>query len=266
MNNFNSNYKAFKTAYYLVIITTIFDALSIFSTYIQYSNYKSFRDVTDLSSLNLMQFNKISADFQLKNSFVILLGTLLLIISILSIIFFAIWFSKLYKNVYTRREQKPKYGPGMAAGGLFIPLANIWIPVTILSEIAKEYTSIIRKKRNNYILSPIHIGAWSFLYFTGLTAYFIFATVNMSKTILPATFAAIQQKKGNIAGILNTIIDGTLNNLLAVGIWKVVVVIIGIILIYTMKKINDAEQIIINENLVDEADFEVEGFQGIKQF
>ncbi|HTL82251.1 MAG TPA: DUF4328 domain-containing protein [Bacteroidia bacterium] len=90
-----------------------------------------------------------------------------LIILIITGISFASWMSAAYRNLKVLQQHELSYSPSTAFVGWFIPLANLFIPPKMLSEIWKFTPDALNEKRTaaekeKDEVSPI--GAWWFFY------------------------------------------------------------------------------------------------------
>ena len=107
-------------------------------------------------------------DLEAIDNFQVTVGLMILISLILTLIFFLIWFHRAYSNL-------PSFGAdiehntGMAVGYFFIPIANFFIPHTILKEIWEK--SITRGNYGKYkpkVTSSIIVLWWVFIIGSGV--------------------------------------------------------------------------------------------------
>src|SRR3954470_4156136 len=81
----------------------------------------------------------LSADFAQRvddsNATLAIVYILVLIAYLFSAIFFVVWTYRAYKNITTLGAQRPRFGPGWAIGGWFVPIMSLWRPKQVVDDI-----------------------------------------------------------------------------------------------------------------------------------
>ncbi len=100
--------------------------------------------------------------FELFEKYTFLRGILSLfsfVVSIIVIVFWILWMRRAYYNLHALQAPNLAYDEGMAAGGWFIPVLNLWLPAQIMSNIWKQ-TQLLVVENKRLIENSAIVGVW----------------------------------------------------------------------------------------------------------
>jgi hypothetical protein len=92
-------------------------------------------------------------------------GSLLFAAYVVAAVLFIRWFHAAYANLKALGQPNPRYGPGWAIGGWFVPILNVWRPKQIANDIWRG---------SDPAAPALHDSAWTSIPVPGLlTAWWI---------------------------------------------------------------------------------------------
>ena len=92
--------------------------------------------------------------------FLLIIPSLFLITSLLSLIYFLMWFRRAYNNLHLFGSPNLSLKEGWAVGAWFVPLINVVWPYLIMREIWRETQSMFRSPGENFSVRKFSIGNW----------------------------------------------------------------------------------------------------------
>lgn len=97
-----------------------------------------FADIFEISILRKASVEGVSDTEALIDGIIILLTSLFgFLVFVVTVILFAMWIHRAYRNVMVLNNDKLKYSPGWAVGWYFIPIAHLFMPFLVMREIWK---------------------------------------------------------------------------------------------------------------------------------
>lgn len=80
-------------------------------------------------------------------------------VNIVIVVFWILWMRRAYYNLHALQVPNLSYNEGMAAGGWFIPVINLWVPAQIMSNIWKQ-TQLLVVENKRLIENSAIVGVW----------------------------------------------------------------------------------------------------------
>lgn len=94
-----------------------------------------------------------------------------LIAYVFSAVFFVMWTYRAYKNITALGAQRPRFGPGWAIGGWFVPILGLWRPKQVVDDIWRasdpDAPTALRPDQWHDRPTPFLLVAWWALYIAG---------------------------------------------------------------------------------------------------
>jgi hypothetical protein len=88
--------------------------------------------------------------------------------------FFAAWTYRAYKNITALGAQRPRFGPGWAIGGWFVPILGLWRPKQIVDDIWRSSDpaapAVMPPDRWHGLRTPALLAWWWLFYIAGSVA------------------------------------------------------------------------------------------------
>ncbi len=168
----------------------------LFITYINYADLFNsvYHDTPYLSStlnVNMILYNRWEA---FTTTFRII-DLLLLPMSLLIAVLFMIWVYRSTKNLGAFGCEGLRYSPGWAVGWFFIPLANLVMPVLVMTEISKASQPYADQKDWRSFPLPAVIPIWWAIYIGTFFVSLIIVLINRGpaeeKNLTPVTISIV---------------------------------------------------------------------------
>lgn len=161
--------------------------LGIVSSVLQYLAYKNF-----LASINMNDFTDADMPFRslqgLKGllqyqNIIAIINFMLVGLFIANSITFIQWFRRSYYNYHILELTKPSYGEGMAAGAWWIPIGNLFIPLTIFNELWNGYNKELGNENPGKSGISLAWGLWVITWTAGIIGAIYIASTTMGTMI-----------------------------------------------------------------------------------
>lgn len=146
-----------RTKFALISLSLVL-LLSLINAFVQYNFLQQFKD----GSVNILKYQQILN----QHEPVKLISTLTSIAGIFAIVSICMWFFSANKNLHKAGLSMVEFTPGWAVGWFFIPIAFLYYPFAVMTEIYKGTNALSKPKSDNWKseASDITILFWWLLY------------------------------------------------------------------------------------------------------
>lgn len=134
MSAIRPNVARSKTAILLIWLFTVVVLVSGVNAWIQHSLVERILD-GEFVTTEEIQWNAIRT---------LVVAVVVLVVRVLSIVFFIMWFRRAYFNL-SQKTKLTSYSDGWAAGSWFVPILNLFRPYQIMSELYTITPDVYRK-------------------------------------------------------------------------------------------------------------------------
>jgi len=169
------NKKAAQTAIFVFVLLCLVNPIAFYSGYIEYEL---------LEKINADEY--VTEEEALSNDQrQMIIGLVQTVIYLSSIIFFLVWFTRAYSNLFLF-EKKPKFKKKMAIWSFIIPIVSLYRPYQIMNEIWFETQMQVRKifSETKINISTFLMGTWWALFIiTNYVGNFVIKTSFKNDTI-----------------------------------------------------------------------------------
>jgi len=161
----------------LLAIIIIVDLIAVVSDYLQ------------IQLLTRVQVGDLitEAEAMANDSRQALIGTIYLVMFIVTAIAFCVWIHRAHKNLPSLGAEGLKYSPGWAVGGFFVPILSLFRPYQVTKEIWKASDPTVDVNDGlawqNAETSPIIILWWVMFLVSGYIGYFLMRASLTAETL-----------------------------------------------------------------------------------
>ncbi len=188
---FNNPLNLSKTLIVLIYIGIAMISLAVIDNIMSYNLYSAAQTVGNISENELDE----------NNNRTLLIGSVSMLINIVTIVIFLIWINRANKNARALGAKNMKFSPGWCVGWWFIPIASLWKPYQVVREIWKTSKSLDNwQTQENSTISLW----WSLWIITGILKQII---VRWSLSIYSYSYELKDYQNIELAWIFSSIFD-----------------------------------------------------------
>ena len=166
-------------------------ALAVIDNIMSYNLYSGAQKVANISQ----------SEFIENNNRTLLIGSVAMLINIITIVIFLIWINRANKNARALGAKDMQFSPGWCVGWWFIPIASLWKPYQAVREIWKTSKSLDNWQAQEN--STIALW-WSLWIITGILNQII---VRWSLSIYSYSYELADYQNIELAWIFSSIFD-----------------------------------------------------------